>query len=233
MTESERQFQKFCLTNSIEHEFLIPDHQKTPDFRINTGGTNVFVEIKELTANADQARAAHDVEARGFAIWGNQNRRTFGARLRDKISASTEQLERFASQTTPTMLVLYDARPEPVRGIYPDEIKVAMYGNERIALEDTADSNQPVTFGAHHFANNGKLTPTNRVHISAIAVLRGAASAGTLYLDIYHNEHATTPLPRDSFARCAYTTEFRLANGNGFREWVRVYTEATIKAAPE
>ena len=150
--------------------------------------------------------------------------RRLGARLRNKIFAATEQLERFASATAPKILVIYDARREPIRGIYPEEIKAAMYGNERVALHVPTNPNQPVTFGERTFAHNGRLKPTTRTHISAIAVMKEKSRAGALHVDVYHNEHPATPLASDSLSNCTSTTQYQLAQGEGARAWARVTT---------
>ena len=94
-----------------------------------------------------------------------------------------------------------------------------MYGNERVALHVPTNPNQPVTYSEHTFAHNAKLKPTTRTHISAIAVLKELPPAGTLHLDLYHNEYANAPLAPDSLSHCTSTTQYRLAQGEGFRAW--------------
>ena len=107
LTRSEERFQRFCSANSIKCERLMPDHCKTPDFRITVRGTHVYVEVKEISANNDDEKAIHDFETRGWAAWGYKKQNTrvprkLGDRIRDKIFAATEQLERFASATAPS-----------------------------------------------------------------------------------------------------------------------------------
>ena len=102
-----------------------------------------------------------------------------------------------------------------------------MYGNERVALHVPTNPNQPVTCSEHTFAHNAKLKPTTRTHISAIAVMKEKSRAGALHLDVYHNEHANTPPPPESFLPYATVTEYRLADGDGFREWIGVVPTAT------
>ena len=179
------------------------------------------MEIKEFTPNEEEKQAIRDLEEKQGAVWGSTR---VGNRVRYKIDGAKRQLERLAAERCPAVLVLYDARPIPIRGISPYEIEVAMYGWETIDLHVPDKLGEPVRFGKHRFGKGQKLRPDCHTYISAVGVLRETSPDERLHLDLYHNVFADVPMPLEALVSRSDITMFTIAPGEGneFRGWARV-----------
>ncbi len=196
------------------------DGEKTPDYELALGNVPVIVEVKELTLNKPDTEALRDFNSSGSAVWGLSN---LGNRVRNKIESAKHQLERLSSGLCPGLLLLYDARPRPIRGIYPYEILVAMYGFETIDVHFSEEPAESVRFGRHRFGKGSKLRYSTHTYISAVGVLREAGGS-RLHIDLYHNIFADKPLPLEQILGREDMSLFSVPSGsnNEFREWVQV-----------
>lgn len=224
MTISEQLFERFCKVGNIPFTRLSPDGEKTPDYEVVLAGQRAVFEIKELTPNREDMKALRDMEQKHSTVWGSGK---IGNRIRYKIDDAKRQLERLASGRCPGVLILYDARPGIIRGIYPYEIEVAMYGFETIDLDVSEKVGEPVRFGKHRFGKGKKLRHDSHTYISAIGVLRERSPEGTLHMDLYHNVFADNPLPIEHLVHRSDMSFFTVAQGQGdeFRGWARIVSE--------
>ena len=229
MTTSEQLFERFCTQSVIPFVRLLPDGIETPDYEITLGGVRVIVEIKELTPNEEEWQALCELEEKHSTSWGG----TVGKRVRYKIDAAKHQLERLAGGRCAGVLLLYDARPQPFRGISPYEIEVAMYGFEAIDLHVPEGIGTPVHFGTHRFGKGKKLRHDCHTYISAIGILRETDTSGQYHIDFYHNVHTDHPLPLTEILRRKDMTVFTVAPGKGneFRGWARMVTNEEYRDA--
>ena len=188
----------------------------------------MIFEIKELTPNEEDTRALREMEEKHSASWGMGK---VGNRIRYKIDDAKRQLERLASGRYPGVVLLYDARPQIIRGVYTYEIEVAMYGFETIDLHVSDKIGEPVTFGKHRFGKGKKIRRDCHTFISAVGVLQERNSDGTLHMDLYHNVFAEKPLPLDKLVRREDISLFTVAPGKGdeFRGWVQIVSEQEYK----
>lgn len=221
MTTSEQLFEEFCRTGSIHCCRLEPDGDKTPDYEITIGDQRIVVEIKELTPNDEEKQAIRDMKREEFTSWGSDK---IGNRIRYKIDDAKRQLEPSAANKYPSILVLYDARPIPIKGISPYEIEVAMYGWETIDVHVSANLSKPVHFGKHRFGKGKKFRRDCHAYISALGVLREVNPDGRLHLSLYHNIFARSPIRFEFLAIRNDITVYTVAPGKGneFRGWARV-----------
>jgi len=221
MTISEKLFEQFCRENNIQFSRLLPDGNKTPDYEINLGDQHIILEIKEFALNNEEKIAINDFKKKRFSSWGSSK---VGNRIRYKIDDSKRQIERLASGKCPAILLLYDARPFPIKGTSPYEIEVAMYGWESIDLHVPENLEKPVRFGKHRFGKGKKFRSDCHTYISAIGMLREIEPTEQLNLDIYLNVYADMPLQIDSLITRKNITVYTIASGNGneFRGWARI-----------
>lgn len=221
MTVSETLFQQYCTKGNISCRRLTPDDRKTPDFELTLGGEKIIAEVKELRPNDGEKIANDEFNEKGFAVWGDKK---VGTRVRYKIDESKHQLKRFAEAKYPAILVLYDARPSNVRGIYAYEILVAMYGFESIDLRVPEDSSEPVRMGKHRFGKGKKVGPDRHSFFSALAVLREVDDSKHLHLDVYDNVFSAYKIPYEYMAAHNEMTVFTIppGQGNEFRRWVEL-----------
>ena len=221
MTISEEQFERFCKSGNLPFVRLEPDGQKTPDYEVVLGEQQAIFEIKELTPNEEDMQALRDMEEKHSASWGSNK---VGNRIRYKIDDAKRQLERLAGGKFPGVVLLYDARPPLIRGIYSYEIEVAMYGFETIDLHVPDRIGEPVTFGKHRFGKGKKLRHDCHSFISAVGVLRESNPDGTLHMDLYHNIYADKPLPLDRLVQRKDISLYTVAPGKGneFRGWAKI-----------
>jgi len=230
MTISEQQFERFCNTYGLPFKRLTPDIHKTPDYEVVLGGQRTIVEIKELTSNDEEVKVVRDLREKRSASWGSAK---VGNRIRYKIDDSKRQLERLAAGKCPGILLLYDTRPIPVRGISPYEILVAMYGFETVDLHVPEKMGEPVRFGKHRFGKGKKLRQDCHTFISAVGVLRETNPEGSLHLDLYDNVFADSPLSLEQLAGREDISVFTVAPGDGneFRGWAKLVTEEEYQKA--
>jgi len=157
------------------------------------------------------------------------------------VSASTKsphkpgsaQIQRLAAGKCPGILVLYDARPELVRGIWSYEVLVGMYGFETIDLHVSENPSQPVQFGTHRFGKGKKVRRDSHMYISALGVLREVASSGQFHMDFFLNVFADHPLPLAQIVPRTDMTVYTVAPGRGneFRWWAEMVTEQEYREA--
>ena len=221
MTISEKLFEQFCRENNIEFSRLLPDGNKTPDYEINLDDQHTILEIKEFALNDEEKAAINDFKKKGYSSWDQSK---LGNRIRYKIDDSKRQIQRLASGKSSAILLLYDARPFPIKGISPYEIEVAMYGWESIDLHVPENLEEPVRFGKHRFGKGKKFRHDCHTYISAIGMLKEIDPTEPLHLDLYLNVYADIPLQIDSLITRKNITVFIVASGNGneFRGWARI-----------
>ena len=219
MNISEKKFESFCDIGEILYTRLTPEGKKTPDYEIVLGGCRMIVEIKELTPNDDEKKGIKDLEEKKWATWGSSK---VGNRIRYKIDDSKRQIERLASKICPAILLLYDTRPFPVRGISPYEILVAMYGFETIDVHVPKNPNSKLTFGKHRFGKGKKIHHDQHNYISSVGVLRELESEGNLHIDLYNNVFSDKPLPFLKLLNRNDLSFYTIAQDSGdeFRKWI-------------
>jgi hypothetical protein len=221
MTISEQHFEAFCRQADIDLTRLPETDLKTADYSVVIGGQRVIAEIKEINANEDDLRAHQKIMEEQCAVWGTNK---VGSRIRYKIDAAKRQIERLTAGTFPGIIVLYDARPELVRGVWPYEVLVAMYGNETIDLHISKCHAEPVRFGVHRFGKGKKLRHDSHTYISALAVLRETANSDHFHMDFFLNVFADYPLPIEHIVHRSDMTVFTITpeKGNKFANWTKI-----------
>lgn len=140
-TIGENEFERFCTNNSFISHKISEEEMKTPDYEFYVEKTRIIVEIKDLESNQEEKAAERHMNEHNWAVWGRQSP---GTRIRYKIEDAKKQLKNLVTNNEPTILILFDTRPVGIRGIYPYEMKVAMYGTETYHLAVPKDYSRPV-----------------------------------------------------------------------------------------
>ncbi|MDD5704341.1 MAG: hypothetical protein PHR35_00330 [Kiritimatiellae bacterium] len=231
--KSETLFEVFCQRGQIAFRRLSPDGSPTPDYEITVGGALMYIEIKELTPNCEEAKVVAEWKAKHgpgeIVTWGD----TVGRRVRREIESARQQIKHLAAGKCPGILVLYDARPAPFHGIEPYELLAAMYGCESIDIHLPKEPDEPVAFGTHRFGKGKKFRQDCHTYISAIGTLCERCSDGHIHLDLYDNIHATHRLPFAAIVPRADMTLRTVAPGRGdeHRGWATMVTDEEYKKA--
>lgn len=221
MTESEVKFQLFCRENNLPYQKLKPDDGKTPDYDVYVNGQKVVAEVKEFALNDEEKKALRDLQVNKVATWSGSKH--VGDRVRHKIDKAKRQLQQRASGKFPSLLVLYDTRPTPIRGISPYDVLVAMYGFETIDLHEPEKPGEPMKFGKHRFGKGKKLRKDCKAYIGALAILEERADS-CLHMNVYINVFAVPTLPLRSLLGFKNISLFTVPPGKGdeFRGWAQV-----------
>jgi hypothetical protein len=230
MTDSELKFERFCAARDIPFKKIQAGHSTTPDYEIVVNSQKIVVEVKEIDLNDNDKKALQQMETKTIFVWGSG---PVGNRVRYKIDDAKRQLESRAMGICPSILVLYDKRPQPVGGIFSYEILVAMYGCETIELHMPSSLEEPLKFGKHRFGNGKKFRPGVHTYISGLAVLSDSTS-NSFRLDVYVNDFADKPLPYEDLIRMknVYLFVRQPKPMSEFNKWARLITDDMQNSEP-
>jgi len=223
MNESEIKFEQFCVGQGIPFERITTGSFTTPDYDIYVHGQKIVVEVKEFETNEDDKKVLQEIQTQSHISSGIHR---VGDRIRYKIDNAKRQVENRAKGCFPSLLVLYDTRPYPIRGISPYEIIAAMYGWETIDLHISKKVGEPIKFGLHHFGKGKKFREGVHTYISGLAVLSESKN-NSLRLDIYVNDFADKPLPFENLLQMENVSLFVRppSQTNKFRGWARLVAD--------
>lgn len=127
---SEKIFEELCTRLGVVWRRVPESNSQTPDYELVLGSTTMVVEVKEITANAEERESDRQLEDRGY---GNVLGGTPGDRVRKKITDCSAQIKARTAGTHPSMLVVFD-RGRVAGHVDPYNIRVAMYGLEHIYI---------------------------------------------------------------------------------------------------
>ncbi|SPF34726.1 conserved hypothetical protein [Candidatus Sulfotelmatobacter kueseliae] len=187
-TISEELFVQFCAANTIPWELVPTGTERTPDFRIRLGNTQVICEVKQIDPNAEDVAELEELgssEAVG---------RLVPNRMRDKLKDSA-QLKAASHDGRPTLLVVYDNTPIKMYTFHSD-VAQAMFGRDSVRVSVSGDE---TVVSEPFFGGNRGLTPSQNTSVSALAILDGGPNA-SLSLRVYHNPYARVLLRAELFA---------------------------------
>ncbi|HUU27608.1 MAG TPA: hypothetical protein VM123_07340 [archaeon] len=219
MTISEKMFEQYCEENSIGWTRIVESTEKRPDYYISIAGVNIVVEIKQFDPSKEQKKLLRKFKENGRFYNGG----TPGDKVRSAIKKAGPQLSTLSKKRYPSILVLYNNLPFVLGNpTEPYNIKVGMYGLERIDLNMPRDFKTPTVIVDRKFGKKRKLTKEHNTSISALAVLPNTKEKG-LWLDVYHNEHAAIELPK-GLVSSLRAAEFVLSEKiqGEFQEWRQV-----------
>ena len=143
-----------------------------------------------------------------------------GAKVRSKIKNAAEQISNLAKGKYPGVLVLYNNVPFVLGSpLDPDNVRVGMYGFDTIVLTQPTDFDVSREVIGRKFGPKKKLTEEHNTSISALAVLEETQEG--LSLSVYHNQHASIPLPLE-VVRAVGAKQYVLSDDTRleFRSWI-------------
>lgn len=204
-TKSEILFDEYCRRRGYGSKPIEAgsQHGKTPDRLVITQFGKVVVEIKELSPNEEDVRQVRELREKSWTSGGG----TPGARVCRHIKKAAPQLKRFAHCSMPCVVVFFDnividgMRPR-VRCIHLDPafIDFGMHGLGTVILaQETHERGNHLVHVADGRGGRRQMTETDRVYISAVAVLEEEPGSGELFLSTYHNYFASLHLPDTMF----------------------------------
>ena len=186
-------FERICTQNGIKYKRISTGENKTPDFVIWLGSTQVIVEVKQIDPNSKDLQTLRKPPE----DWDESDLydEIPGERVRLKIKRAVPQLRQRTKKQHPAIIVLYDnvhLWPELLDSY---AIRVAMYGIETILItSNVAPEGGAEVISRWHGARR-KVSPKHNTTLSAVAVVSEKDNA--ICLDVYHNMFARIPLSPD------------------------------------
>lgn len=219
-TQSEKLFEDFCGRNNIACKSISVQSSRTPDYCISVAGTEIVVEVKEISHNKEDLANDENLRHAKSGDMSLVNAGRLGARAQHKIAKSAKQISNFAKGKYPGLLVLYSSILS-VNPLDPYQLKVAMFGIDTTVMSVPDSMNDMPEVLEKKSGPSKKLTPSDNTSISAIAVL--TENSGTLDLVVYHNPHATIRIPPAVFKKIG-CPQFMLFEGNRneFPSWMQL-----------
>jgi hypothetical protein len=201
---SEAAFEQFCQASGFTFARLATasdQGEQRPDYRV-TGHDQrgFFAEIKEVTPNGEEATAIQTIlrgEVGTFAT-------TPGARMREYIAKANPQLRAITHGASPGVLVVYNDNPFLRYHTDPYAVLTAMRGLDVVPVLVPRDPHLSPEFQDVRSGPKKRMTPRANTSIAAILTLVGG-SGERLVASIYHNRHASSPLPHSSMVGDALT----------------------------
>lgn len=186
-TKSEELFEKLCQMNDWQYEKLVPDGQRTPDYRLVVADNIYIVEVKEIEHNKADRAAEANLRNGEAAIVSSKP----GQRIRSKIASAGPQISRLAKGKHPSILVLYN-KVTAADYTSPYNIRAGMYGFEQLKLSVPKAIDSLVRLIGRGFGRGWKFGTYSNTSISSIGVL--VQNCEDLRLKIYHNSYAAIPI---------------------------------------
>lgn len=202
-TASERLFLAYCALRGYEAKRIgsPTDGGRFADYELFVSGARIIAEIKELQPNPDDVRLAQATQENRIEVFHEHP----GRRVRTHIEDAERQLRRYEEDKVPCLVVLYENIVVNGFRLHPPnwclssyQIDVGMYGLQTVNLRLHSDG-RTESLGD---TRGGKRTlrHEHRDNVSAVAALCDYAPDHGLFLIIYHNYYAQTPLPKTLFA---------------------------------
>jgi hypothetical protein len=192
-TQSEQWFEDYCASNGLVWRRVVEENSRTPDYELTIDGQRVIAEVKEIHPNKEEEESARLVSKRGYGLVLSH---TPGNRVRNKIGDSSAQIKARTCDVYPSILVLCDLKNgcgQVAGNLDPYNIRVAMYGLERVHVVAPRDRDQTAYAAAMSYGPKRKMTEEDNNSISAIGVL-STPNPGEIVLHVYHNKFATVRL---------------------------------------
>lgn len=195
MTESERLFERFCMTRQISFERIPERDAKCPDYRLLLQDAEIVVEVKQIERNTEEELLLNTPPEEWDPVnvyhWGIP-----GDRIRKKITDALPQLKALSRGKVPTLLVVYDTVK-----VWPEladdyAVKVAMYGVETALISSEMAPEGGARILRRWHGPRRRLTSEHNTTLSGIAVMASRAGA-EIGLKVYHNYFAANVLPRN------------------------------------
>lgn len=189
MTDSEIQFERFCLNSGISFVRIPTSNTKSPDYTIKLGDFDAVVEVKEISSNPEEKRLL----ALPLELWGESECTYYGGppgeRVRKKISDSSRQLKALLQDLRPCLLVIANLTEYPeITDDYA--IAAAMFGYEYALISPEAAPEGGAKILKRWHGHGRKTTIQHNRTLSAIGIL----SMSELCLRMYHNPYSATPI---------------------------------------
>lgn len=184
MTESEIDTIRFFEKIGIEIIRIHDGVEKAPDFYLEIDNQGIYVEVKEISDNADEIALIKEVEAHGFSSVHDSPE--IGRRFRPAIQSANRQLKQRCSSGEPGLVIIQDVRNFFTRSMFPvEEVKLAMFG-DRVTWISTRDSR----LTADLYEKNKTVTENKNTTVSAVGLMVKNINDQSLTLHIFHNPHA-------------------------------------------
>lgn len=222
MTESERQFEKFCASVQWRCVPVATGTSRTPDYDLFIGATRIVTEVKEVTSDPYDSPVP---EYQDEHVTVRARTKTIGDQVRDKINKAAPQVKSRSAGIFPTLVVIYDLLDPTLRGnTEPLDFLAAMYGPPQAVLA-VPQQHGEVYIKETKFGPGRKTTPRSNTSVSALASL-WMDRDGALSLDIYHNVFAKVPLEVGLLAH-PHVRQYSVdATKRSFHTWLTVNHEA-------
>lgn len=200
-TDGERNFELFCDYHHFEYEKIKEKKDlRTPDYKLFIGDYLIITEVKDLESNKEDEKALRKFYKKGYVVWDQSK---VGYRVRNKITASKDQLRIFTEDKYPSILLIFDNRNEITPTLTDYEIKSGMFGFESIKIS-MDDKPNPRKFGG-----KAQMTKNTSKYISSIGLLI-KENNNKPFLKLYENYYANIRIKYDIFKKYNDISIFKL-----------------------
>lgn len=184
MTESEIDTVRFFENIGIEITRIHDGVEKAPDFYLEVDNQTIYIEVKEVSDNADEVALIKEVEVNGHTDVHDSPE--IGRRFRPGIRSANRQLKKRCLSGEPGLVIIQDVRNFFTRSMFPEEeVKLAMFG-DRITWLSARDGN----VAADLYEKNKTVTERKNTTVSAVGLMVKNVNDQSLMLHIFHNPHA-------------------------------------------
>lgn len=184
MTESEIDTIRFFECIGIGITRIHDGVEKAPDFYLEIDNQGIYIEVKEISDNADEIALIKEVEVHGRSAVHDSPE--IGRRFRPAIQSAHRQLKQRCSSGQLGLVIIQDVRNFFTRSIFPEEeIKLAMFG-DRVTWLSTIN----MAVAADLYEKNKTVTKNKNTTVSAVGLMVKNINDQSLTLHIFHNPHA-------------------------------------------
>lgn len=191
-TVSEAIFEKFCSSNAIKWERIQEAEHSTPDYKVQLGGRDVFIEIKQIDEDAN------------FRDSNGVSTRALGQHIRAKMAEGRRQVQFGARKDSPAILLIYNnLDPLQMFGTEQHDFLAGMYGDLTLSLVNGCVKDS-------FYGRNSMLRPGFNTSFAAVGHL--VSTSGGIFVHIYENSYARLPLTYEELPACIQYNRVTIEN---------------------
>ena len=215
MNESEIDAMRFFENIGIEITRIHDGVEKAPDFYLEVDHQPIYIEVKEVSDNADEVALIKEVELNGRTHVHDSPE--IGRRFRPAIQSANRQLKKRCLLGEPGLVIIQDVRNFFTRSMFPEEeVKLAMFG-DRVTWLSAKGGNVV----ADLFEKNKTVTENKNTTVSAVGLMVKNINDQSLMLHIFHNPHAKNPMKLGLF-RSDAVAEYKIRDTRTYDSFERV-----------
>ncbi len=175
-TRSEITFEHFLKAQGLEFRPIATGPEKTPDYAVNIGGTEIVFEVKEMTSDKSwNSTVVHSASVGNF--------------IRKLIHRSRKQVQAASKRGRPTVLLVFNNwDPLQLFGTDDHDFRQAMFGADTMLI-----SNESHRVLERFYGDGKALHASKNTSFSALGRLK-QGRGDRIGVTLFENIHAKVPL---------------------------------------